>query len=63
MARERNEDVLYIRVPISMRERVEEHRLAMQRNAPVGVEITRSAAIRNLLECALVSAPSSEVAA
>ena len=50
---ERNREVVYIRIPSSLRERVDAHREALQRSAAAGVNVTFSAAIRNLLETAL----------
>lgn len=50
---DRNREVMYIRLPLSLLERVEAHRDAMQTDAPNGVEVSRAAAIRNLLEVAL----------
>lgn len=50
---ERNREVMYIRLPLELLERVEAHRAALQRSAPSGVEVSRAAAIRNLLELAL----------
>lgn len=52
---DRNREVVYLRIPLSLLERVDAHREAMQRSAPGGVDVTRSAAIRNLLELALAS--------
>lgn len=52
---ERNKEVTYLRLPTELRQRVEVHRLALQASAPSGVEVSRSAAIRNLIESALTA--------
>lgn len=46
---------LAVRLPAALLERVDAHREEMQRKAPHGVDVSRSAAIRNLLELALVA--------
>jgi hypothetical protein len=50
---DRNREVMYIRLPLELLERVEAHRAAMQASAPHGVDVSRAAAVRNLLELAL----------
>ena len=50
---DRNREVMYIRLPAELLERVEAHRAELQAAAPNGVDVSRAAAIRNLLELAL----------
>ena len=47
---ERNREVMYIRLPLELLERVEAYRATLQASAPSGVDVSRAAAIRNLLE-------------
>lgn len=51
----RSTEVIYIRLPLELLERVDAHLASMRAAVPAGVEITRPAAIRNLLELALTS--------
>lgn len=53
---DRNEEVIYIRLPSALRARVDAHRVAMQASSQVGVVVSRAAAIRNLLELGLQGA-------
>ena len=50
---ERNDEVIYIRLPRALREQVDAYREALQRAAASGVDVSRAAAIRNLLELGL----------
>lgn len=52
-AEPRSSEPIYVRLPPELLERVEAHRATLQASTPSGVEVSRAAAIRHLVELGL----------